>query len=452
MLIVKRRRLKRKVPFIICCLLLIALLAGGYEMFKNDFNLPEIDSFTDPDQVKPGQRLNVLLLGIDARSGETMARTDTLILASVDTKSKQMSLLSIPRDTRVNIPKHGWDKINSASVYGGTEMSMKVVSDLLGTPIKYYVQANFNGFKDIVDALGGVTLDVEQDMYHYDPDDGGAYTINLEKGVQPLDGDKALQYVRYREYAMGDIDRTTHQQKFLVALAKEMLQPSTILKLPALVPEVNKYVKTNLSVSDMMTLASAGKKLENGNIVAQTLPGRPIDINGGSYWGVDPDEAKQMVANLFNGETVTNVVLTSPLSGLPVSTESSSKGKDAQPEDEEPEDEEPEDEETSSSTQQPSSTTQNQSEDKQTPAKTGQGTKSGATSPSGSKGTVTITPVDDDSEKGTTSDRTGSSGDTQTGTGTGKTGQSDASQDDTSQDGTNQGIPGIIKPSSPGQT
>ena len=85
-----------------------------------------------------------------------MARTDTIILASVDLKSKQMSLLSIPRDTRVNIPKHGWDKINSAAVYGGPQLTMKVVSDLLGIPVKHYVLTNFSGFKEIVDALGGL--------------------------------------------------------------------------------------------------------------------------------------------------------------------------------------------------------------------------------------------------------------------------------------------------------
>ena len=434
---VKRRKLKRKAPFIICCLLLIALLAGGYELFKNDFFLPEFVG-DDVADVAEGHRLNVLLLGVDARKGETMARSDTLILASVDTKSKQMSLLSIPRDTRVNIPKHGWDKINAADALGGPEMSMKVVSDLLGIPVKYYVQANFNGFKNIVDALGGVTLDVEQNMYHEDPDDGGAYEINLRKGVQRLDGDKALQYVRYREYAMGDIDRTTHQQRFLVALAKEMLQPSTILKLPTLVPEINKHVKTNLSVSDMVTLASAGKKLENGNIVAQTLPGRPLNIDGGSYWGVDPAEAKQMVAKLFNGETVTNVVLTSPLSGQSAGTESSSQAaptiqseigvNPAIPQ--------------QSASGQLSGTTQ-------TTAKPGQGTKSGASSTSGSTGTVTITPVDE-SESGTTSGKTDSSSGTQKDTGTSNTGQSGASQD-SSTDGYNPGIPGSTK-TSPGQT
>ncbi len=434
---VRKRRLKRKAPFIICCLLLVALLAaGGYELFKNDILLPGFGDDDVEEVVAEGHRLNVLLLGNDARSGETMARSDTIILASVDPKSKQMSLLSIPRDTRVNIPRHGWDKINSASVYGGTDMSMKVVSDLLGIPIKYYVQVNFNGFKDIVDALGGVTLDVEQDMNHYDPEDGGIYSINLKKGVQRLDGDKALQYVRYRDYAMGDIDRTAHQQKFLVALAKEMLQPSTILKLPALVPEINKYVKTNLSVGDMMTLASAGKKLENGSIVAQTLPGRPINIDGGSYWGVDPDEAKQMLANLFNGETVTNVVLTTPLSGLPASAGTSGRS------------EQPEDEEASPATEQASS---DQSEDKEkTPTKPGQGTKNGAPGTTASTGTVIITPIDetgDDEEDEGTSETE----DSLTGSGTGKTGQSGVSQGD-SAEGYNPGIPGTTKTNGAGRT
>jgi len=316
-MVVSRRRLKRKAPLIICCLLLLTMLAGCYVVAKNKIFSSELDVSSIPDLVSDplkNERLNVLLLGIDARQGETMARTDSIILASVDQKSKQMVLLSIPRDTRVNIPGYGYDKINSASVYGGPELTMKVASELLGISIKYYVLVNFNGFKDIVDALGGVTMDVEQDMRHWDDTDGGAYEINLKKGVQRLDGEKALQYVRYRNYAMGDIERTQHQQKFLVALAKEVLQPATIAKLPKLVPEINRYIKTNLSMGHLYTLASAARELEKGNIITQTLPGRPININGGSYWGVEPSEARQMLAKLFKGETVENVVLNTPLS------------------------------------------------------------------------------------------------------------------------------------------
>lgn len=292
---------------------MLALLAGGCVLAKNLFFLTEPEGAPPP--VKEGKRVSVLLLGIDARQGETMARSDTMILADVDPKSKRMTLLSIPRDTGVSIPGYGWDKINSATVYGGPELAMKVVSELTGVSVKHYVLTNFSGFKEIVDILGGVTIDVEQDMYHWDDEDGGAYEIDLERGLQRLDGDKSLQYVRFRDYPMGDIDRTAIQQKFLAALAKEVLQPATIPKLPKLVPEINRYVKTNLSVSNMVTLASAAKNLENCNIAAQTLPGRPVDIEGGSYWGVNPSEARQAVAMIFNGETLNNIVLSTPLTG-----------------------------------------------------------------------------------------------------------------------------------------
>lgn len=311
-----KKKLKRKVPFILCCLVLLGLLAAGGAMAWNSFFSPQgptIPSVVDSDE---GKKLNVLLLGIDPRDGETMSRTDTIIVASMDTRTKQMALLSIPRDTRVNIPGHGWDKINSASVYGGPELTMRVVSDLLGTPMRYYVLVNFNGFKSIVDALGGVTLDVEENMYH---EDDPGYGINLRAGVQRLDGAKAIQYVRYRGYVTGDIERTQHQQKFLMALGREMLQPGAILKLPALIPEVKRYVKTNLTIENMYQLATAAKKLEGAKMVAQTLPGVPVNIGDGSYWGVDPNEARRVLAKLYNGETlemVQNTTITPQMMGV----------------------------------------------------------------------------------------------------------------------------------------
>jgi LCP family protein required for cell wall assembly len=307
-----RRRLKRKAPFIIGAVLLIALLAGGiYAAGKTLYPV----AAGVPSAVTSGKRINVLLLGIDARQGETMARSDSIIMASIDPKSKQISLLSIPRDTRVEIPGYGWDKINSASAYGGPELTIKVVSNLIGVPLKNYVITNFSGFEDIVDVLGGVTLDVEQDMYHEDETEGGAYGIDLSEGLQRLDGDKALQYVRYRGYVQGDIDRTKHQQIFLMALAREILQPSTIPKLPKLIAEINKYVKTNMSTSEMVKTASTMKNIEEYNMVSQTLPGRNIQVGDGSYWGVDPAEAKQMVVKLFTGEVSGEIMLSTPLTG-----------------------------------------------------------------------------------------------------------------------------------------
>lgn len=383
-----RRKLKRKAPLIICGLLLLVFVAGGIIMTGYPDWVPEVIAPLGPEK-----RINVLLLGIDARQGETMARTDSMILASYDPKTKQVSLLSIPRDTRVAIPGHGMDKINSASVYGGPELSMKVVSSLLGVQVKNYVLTNFSGFEDIVDTLGGVTLDVEQNMYHEDETDGGVYQISLSKGTQRLNGDKALQYVRYRDYVLGDIDRTKHQQKFLMALGKEMLQPSTIAKLPKLIPEINKYVKTNMGVSDMVKMASAMRNSENYNMVAQTLPGRPIEIDGGSYWGVDPAEAKQTVAQLFSGEVATDVVLNTPLSGQYAVPETTTPSTAQQNTEETPADKQ----------QQPGSKTQQgQTGTKTNTTKPGQTTGSGASGTSGSGGaTVIITPIEPGGGTGT---------------------------------------------------
>ena len=311
----RKYRLRKKWPVIVFIILSLCMLASGY-LYASYLLSPIDPSLVDNsksvnanDQAIKG-RLNFLLLGIDARKGETVSRTDSIILASVDTQSKQAALLSIPRDTRVQIPGHGLDRINAAIAYGGPESTIKIVEKLLGVPVDYYVMTNFNGFKDIVNTLGGVTIDVEKNMYYYDPTDN--FLINLKKGVQRMDGNKAIQYVRFRQDALGDISRTQRQQKFLEALAKEMLQPSTIVKLPKLLPQINKNVETNLGVMDMLSLARAGKDLDNMNIVTETLPGNFLDIDGVSYWGVDAQQAKLVVADLFKGEKAASVVQDSP--------------------------------------------------------------------------------------------------------------------------------------------
>ncbi|ACV64790.1 cell envelope-related transcriptional attenuator [Desulfofarcimen acetoxidans DSM 771] len=305
----RRYRLKRKWPVMVLLVLVLCTLGGSYLYAKYLLLSPIVPSKPDGEEQTQtiSGRVNFLLLGIDARKGETASRSDSIILASVDAESKQASMLSIPRDTRVRIPKHGMDKINSAIAYGGPETTVDIVEDLLGVPMDYYVVTNFNGFKDIVDTLGGVTIDVEKDMYYYDPTD--KFLINLKKGVQRMDGDKSIQYVRFRMDALGDISRTQRQQKFLEALAKEMLQPSTIAKLPKLIPQINRNVETNLGLMDMLALARAAKDLDNMNIISETLPGNFLDIDGVSYWGVDSQKAKLAVADLFRGEKAASMVL-----------------------------------------------------------------------------------------------------------------------------------------------
>lgn len=260
---------------------------------------------------------NVLLLGTDDReAGDNYSRTDTIIVLNYNDKANRMSMLSIPRDTRVQIPGHGMDKINAANVFGGPELVTKTVSQLIGVPIEYYILTNFYGFKDIVDALGGVTLNVEKDMRHSEKAYGGEFAINLKKGEQRLDGDKALQYVRYRGDAYGDITRTGRQLKFLQALAEETMQARTVTRLHKLIPEIYENVETNMGLSQLLKLARAGKSMDSVEMVTQTLPGHFLDTAQGSFWAVDQDEARRVAAALFEEGKVIKEVVQGPTEDL----------------------------------------------------------------------------------------------------------------------------------------
>lgn len=304
---IRCKSLRYKVFFTLSSLVFLLLIASGYVIASSYYSLNEqlsnnsstpykkksVEDSHDTSLSKYGQRLNLLLLGIDVYE-ENTGRTDTIILASIDTRNNKVDLLSIPRDTRVQIPEYGWDKINHAMVYGGPELTMDTVSDLLGIPLRYYIVTNFNGFEKIVDILGGVTIDVEQDMH------------GLKKGVQRLNGEKALKYVRYRGYPKADMDRIQHQLKFLRVLYKETLQTGTITKLPKLVPVVKECISTNFATDDLYMLASAAKTMNNNNFRMQILPGKAVMIKSISYWSVDRDISRHIGAKIINGEVEEN--------------------------------------------------------------------------------------------------------------------------------------------------
>lgn len=315
MSIKRKRRLRSKLRFVIFILLLIGLFAGGFvaantylwPLLTGKGNVADTGGAKE-DPIAKLPSINVLLMAVDERDGDSSQLTDTMILANINNKDNRISLLSIPRDTKVNLPRYGVNKINAAAVYGGPELAMETVSNLVGMPVDYYVLTNFNGFKGIVDALGGVTLDVEKDMYHHEKAYGGAYDINLKKGVQKLDGEHALMYVRYRSDELGDITRTQRQQKLLAAIADEVMKPQSITKLPKLIPEIQKNVETNLGLKQMIALAQAGSKLDNIQLVTQTMPGWFLDERGVSYWYVDPQNAREVARSLFEDGKVMEVV------------------------------------------------------------------------------------------------------------------------------------------------
>lgn len=229
-------------------------------------------------------RIHILALGVDQESGNT----DTIIVATVDFEKKAVYALSIPRDTRADIPGHRTFKINAAYAWGGLETAKQAVENLLGIPIDRVVLVRLEGFKRIVDLLGGVEIDIEKDMHYVDRKQ--KLYIHLKKGYRLLDGEKAMQYVRFRHDPLGDLGRIQRQQKFLKALATRMFQWQEIDKLPELTRQIMEQIETDMTTREVLHLARFGKDLPPERIFMGVLPGQPQNMNGLSYY--IPDETR----------------------------------------------------------------------------------------------------------------------------------------------------------------
>ncbi|WP_038595502.1 LCP family protein [Paenibacillus sabinae] len=315
----KRHAKKRKSrkPLLWSFSLLLLLLVGGAVYYFTSIyqgldglqkqgeqspfnNVKTVDADTpEPPKWEGTEPVNILLMGVDARGvkkGE-IPRSDTMLVVSLDPVNKKAHVFSILRDTYVPIPDHGEDRINTAIIYG-PNTAMQTVSDLLGLPIQYYVYTDFQGFIKLIDAVGGIDYTVEKDMVYKTKADGPEYDIDLKKGYQHLDGNMALQYVRFRHDATSDFTRTQRQRAFLSAVADKLKSTTSLVKLPGILSQVSPYIDTNLSINDMWKLANVGY----GSSVAGSEQIPPMNllkeetIRGSSVLGVrDYDELKQFV-------------------------------------------------------------------------------------------------------------------------------------------------------------
>ena len=259
------------------------------------------------DNLAPGDRLalkkNIIVLGVDERAEEhDVGRSDTLFVVMFDTNKKAASLLSVPRDTRVRIKGHGWDKINHAYAYGGRELTQKTTEELLGIKINNYVMGDFKGFVGLVDAIGGVDINVEKNMYYYDEWDG--FKIDLKKGMQHMDGKTAIQYVRYRDEE-GDIGRIRRQQHFMMAVYDRITSANMLLHIPGLAKQLTNMVKTDLPLTDMVDLGRAlHAMVKSKGLAMATVPGTPEYIDGISYWLPDITDLREQMVKM-QGATMT---------------------------------------------------------------------------------------------------------------------------------------------------
>ncbi len=218
-----------------------------------------------------------VLLGSDARADEA-SRSDTIVVTKAGG-----GMLAVPRDTLVQIPDIGEDKINAAYANGGPELAVETLEGLTDVNINNYIVVDFGGVEEIVDALGGITVNVDEPIeYNLE----GRY-ISIPAGDQKLDGSEALAYVRFRGDATADIGRIGRQQQFLQALAAEVRSPSKLPKLPSTVRAVWRNIDTNMNPVQALRFAVRVGMFGLGE--AELYPGTPQYIDGISYWV--PDEA-----------------------------------------------------------------------------------------------------------------------------------------------------------------
>lgn len=248
--------------------------------------------------------INFLLMGVDSKNvkEDSKTRSDTLMVFNVDKSTGKISILSIPRDTRVAIEgRKNKEKINHAHAYGGPELTLDTVSNLLNLDLDYYVVADYNFVKEFVDLIGGVKIDVPMDMYYEDPTADPPLLIDLKEGSQTLDGDKSLQYLRFRKgYKNADLGRIEAQQGFMKSLVERTLRPINIFKIPQMYSAYNDYINTNIPLATIAKYGLKFNKYDIANMHTETLPGEAKTIGGISYFIHYEDATRKVVKEMFN--------------------------------------------------------------------------------------------------------------------------------------------------------
>jgi LCP family protein required for cell wall assembly len=282
-----KKKKKRRIKRIIISSLVILILAGlgwfGWisynsikNIFGNDKSAPGLLGFLDKKQLKgeSSGRVNILILGVgdDGHAGATLS--DTIMVMSYDVKSKNVAMLSIPRDLYVKINGYGYAKINEAHADGelhkvsggGPALAKETVSNVLDIPIHYYIRADFTGFKKMIDAVGGVDIYVDKDLYDPLYPDG---TFYITQGQHHMDGTTALKYARSRE-TTSDFDRAKRQQQVLSALKDKILSSQTLFnpkKMADIIGIIGEHVKTDFRTDEFQRVLELAKQVDTKRII-----------------------------------------------------------------------------------------------------------------------------------------------------------------------------------------
>jgi LCP family protein required for cell wall assembly len=262
-----------------------------------DADEPDTDETSKSDRAAGGDTLNMLVLGIDKRPDGTFvegegSRADTIMVARVWPKSGQIRLLSVPRDLFVEIEPSVHDRINAAYAYGGVPGIVEVLEGQWDISVDHHAVVDFEGFEEIIDALGGVTLDVGSEL---------PPSWRLGEGVQTLDGRHALLYARNRNTPGGDLDRIARQQKVVAALRGQALGWGTLARLHKIVPAIDDAIETDVSTTEAISLAQLLAKNKDSMTSAQ-LKGAPMALPDGRQVLLPEEEKNQLILQEFNNQ------------------------------------------------------------------------------------------------------------------------------------------------------
>jgi LCP family protein required for cell wall assembly len=322
----KKTRIKNKKRFYTIIIVVSVLVLSGvaygahyYNQLKNPQDLfSPIDNEDEIDINAQFDKniINIMLVGFDkdekrSKTSE-LFRTDTNIVVTINLEEQTVDMISIPRDSFVPIAHRGGgkDKFNSAFGYGyrygdgedkeedGFKYLMDTASELLGDiPLHYYVAVDMDVVVEVVDAIGGVEMEVPIDLYRRHGRDRSK--IIVDKGFQRLDGHDLLYYARYRHFPRGDIDRVENQQKILMATFDSLKKSNMFSSLPKIYQSVQKNLITNLNLNQIAALALFGKNMDKENINTHTMPGDFGNLNELSYWIIDQDERVKLIEDIY---------------------------------------------------------------------------------------------------------------------------------------------------------
>lgn len=295
---------KRSAVGVAVCVVAGLLLAFGLWIARIQSQLNNGAVVTDKlrevlvERNAPKDPYYVLLMGTDGRPGETSYRADSIILARIEPANKKVTLLSIPRDTKIEY-RGSTIKLNGVHTYAGAAGMVEKINELCGIKIAHYAEVNFDGLSGITDALGGVEVDVDRDMKDTKNFVG---VTELKAGTQKLNGAQALFYVRCRNFPDGDYSRMNHQRTFVKAVLKQVLQTRDPGSIAAAIEACSQMVITDMSITEIVSAATelAGINTET-DLYTAYVPSEPKMINGQSFLVMDTDKFKEMMRVIDSG-------------------------------------------------------------------------------------------------------------------------------------------------------